>query len=159
MLVSGDLEGTMKLWDIANGKCVQTISRAHNTAIMRMLLYEVRKQLVLESICAALHAASVDACALLLWRPTDGLVCAGGRRRLDVICGSMALLGRSGPTHRLSHGVSQCTFTRIWLSPLCSASAVCWGLRGVVRAAQKWIRWGRCTGLHRLRYSGGAGSD
>lgn len=40
-LISADLKGTMKVWDMASGQCVQTIQQAHTHAIMGLLNWEV----------------------------------------------------------------------------------------------------------------------
>ena len=40
-LLSGDWLGTIKLWDMASGQCVQTMQQAHKEPIMGVLQWEV----------------------------------------------------------------------------------------------------------------------
>jgi WD40 repeat protein len=40
-LISADFLGTIKVWDMASGQCVQTIQQAHTNAIMGLLNWEV----------------------------------------------------------------------------------------------------------------------
>jgi len=39
-MFSGDRQGVLKVWDLATGGCVQTISKAHHLAIMKILIFE-----------------------------------------------------------------------------------------------------------------------
>ena len=41
-LLSGDWLGTIKLWDMASGQCVQTMQQAHREPVMGVLQWEVR---------------------------------------------------------------------------------------------------------------------
>ena len=40
-LLSADWLGTLKLWDMASGQCVQTMQQAHKEPIMGVLQWEV----------------------------------------------------------------------------------------------------------------------
>ena len=44
-LLSGDWLGTIKLWDMASGQCVQTMQQAHKEPIMGVLQWEVSSPL------------------------------------------------------------------------------------------------------------------
>ena len=39
-MFSGDRQGVLKVWDLATGGCVQTISKAHHLAIMKIVIFE-----------------------------------------------------------------------------------------------------------------------
>jgi WD40 repeat protein len=39
-MFSGDRAGVLKVWDLATGSCVQTISKAHQMAITKVLVFE-----------------------------------------------------------------------------------------------------------------------
>lgn len=44
-LLSADWLGTMKVWDMASGQCVQTMQQAHKEPIMGILPWEVSSRL------------------------------------------------------------------------------------------------------------------
>ena len=41
-LLSADWRGSLKVWDMASGACVQTLQKAHEEPIMGLLAWEVR---------------------------------------------------------------------------------------------------------------------
>ena len=41
-LLSADWRGTLKVWDMGSGQCVQTMQQAHKEPIMGVLQWEVR---------------------------------------------------------------------------------------------------------------------
>ena len=59
-LVSGDWEGTLKVWDLASGACAQTIPRAHPSVVMGCLTWE-----------GHVLSAGLDG-AIKVWAPVEG---------------------------------------------------------------------------------------
>lgn len=43
LLLSADWEGTLKVWDMHTGACVQTLPGAHAHVVMGLLQWEVRR--------------------------------------------------------------------------------------------------------------------